>query len=522
MTLHGKNFIGFSLSNQGSKTYQAENPTQGEVLPGEFHTATLDEIESCCQKAEQAYLSYKLVSGSDKAKFLRKIAQNIIDLGPALIERCVAETGLPEARITGERGRTCGQLNLFADLIEKGSWVNARIDAAQPDRTPLPKPDVRSMERALGPVAVFGASNFPLAFSTAGGDTASALAAGCPVVYKAHPGHPGATELVTSAIVEAIRECGLPEGVFTMIHSPTAEGGQALVQNPNIKAVGFTGSLNAGRAIYNTAAARPEPIPVYAEMGSSNPVLLLPETLKLHAETIATGLSGSICLGAGQFCTNPGMTILIEDETTEKFIQLLSENIKNSAAGTVVHHSIKQGYDKALQAKLNAQGVEVLSQSESVNANADTSVQPSLFKASAETVINNPNLQDEVFGPCTFIVTCKDKIQVRELIQHLDGQLTASIFGENSDLETFQQEIALLENKAGRLIINQYPTGVEVCSAMFHGGPYPASTDPKSTSVGTLAIHRFTRPVCYQNFPQSLLPDELKDSNPLKIEQMLN
>jgi len=522
MNLHGKNFIGFNLSNKGAQTYRAENPRNGDLLAGEFSVATENEIQLCCELAEQAFLNYKLISGRDKAKFLRAIAENIVALGSNLIERCIAETGLPEARIIGERGRTCGQLNLFADLLEKGSWVNARIDLAQPARTPLPKSDIRSMERAIGPVAVFGASNFPLAFSTAGGDTVSALAAGCPVVYKAHPGHPGVTELVTEAILQAIKKCGLPEGVFSMIHSPTAEGGQMLIQNPLIKAVGFTGSLNAGRAIYNAAASRLEPIPVYAEMGSSNPVLILPMALQNQCESIAAGLTTSVCLGAGQFCTNPGMTIVIEDETTDKFIATLSQQLQNSPAGTVVHKSIKQSYERSLHAKLNAHGVELLGQSDSINDYEATSVQPTLFKANANAVIANPNLQAEVFGPCTFLVTCRDQNQVRELIQHLDGQLTASIFGETSDFENFKHEIQLLENKVGRLIINQFPTGVEVCAAMFHGGPYPAATDSRATSVGTLAIHRFTRPVCYQNFPQNLLPDELKDSNPLNIEQMRN
>lgn len=522
MALHGQNFVGFSLSADGGKVINAENPITGETLEGNFIEATEAEINKCCVLAKEAFEIYRNKSGKERAAFLRKISEKVMDLGDELVERAMAETGLPEGRIRGERGRTCGQLNLFADVAEEGSWVNARIDQPIPDREPLPKPDVRYMERALGPVAVFGASNFPLAFSTAGGDTASALAAGCSVVLKAHPAHPGTAELVAKAAISAAKECGMPEGIVSMVHGLSHETGQALVKHPEIKAVGFTGSIPGGRAIFDVAASRPEPIPVYAEMGSSNPVFILPEALQNKSDDIAAGMSGSICLGAGQFCTNPGMTILLDSPESEDFISKLASAIENSPAGTMVHSSIKTGYERELDAKLNAAGVELVARSSATTGNPATAAQPTLFRTSFENYKANSALNKEVFGPCTFVVTCKNKDEFVELIDGLEGHLTSTVHGDGSDFETYGDLLNLLETKAGRLIINQYPTGVEVCASMLHGGPYPASTDSRTTSVGTAAIHRYARPVCYQNFPQSLLPDELKDSNPLGVRQMIN
>jgi len=522
MALHGQNFVGYSLSTEGSQVINAENPVNGETLEGNFIEATENEINKSCELAKKAFDIYRNKSGKERAAFLRKIAEKVMDLGDELVERAMAETGLPEARIRGERGRTCGQLNLFADVAEEGSWVNARIDRAIPDREPLPKPDVRYMERALGPVAVFGASNFPLAFSTAGGDTASALAAGCSVVLKAHPAHPGTAELVASAAIAAAKECDMPEGIVSMVHGLSHEVGGTLVKHPEIKAVGFTGSIPGGRAIFDIAASRPEPIPVYAEMGSSNPVFILPEALNTRMDDIATGMSGSICLGAGQFCTNPGMTILLESAESEEFISKLADNLAASPAGTMVHSSIKSGYDKELSAKLEAAGVELVARSSATTDNPATAAQPALFRTTFANYKENSELNKEVFGPCTFVVTCKDKNEVEELIEGLEGHLTSTVQGDGQDFENYGNLLNLLEKKAGRLIINQYPTGVEVCASMLHGGPYPASTDSRTTSVGTAAIHRYARPVCYQNFPQSLLPDELKDSNPLGVRQMID
>lgn len=522
MALHGQNFVGFSLSAEGSQVINAENPINGKTLEGNFIEATEAEINKSCELAKAAFDIYRNKSGKERAVFLRKIAENVVNLGDELVERAMAETGLPEARIRGERGRTCGQLNLFADLAEEGSWVNARIDQAIPDREPLPKPDVRYMERAIGPVAVFGASNFPLAFSTAGGDTASALAAGCPVVLKAHPAHPGTAELVASAAIAAAKECGMPEGTVSMVHGLSHKVGQTLVQHPEIKAVGFTGSIPGGRAIFDIAAARPEPIPVYAEMGSSNPVFILPQALQTKMDDLAAGMSGSICLGAGQFCTNPGMTVLLESPESEAFISKLADLLGSSPAGTMVHSSIKNGYEKELSAKLSAPGVELIARSSASTENPATAAQPALFRTSFDNYKSNKDLNKEVFGPCTFVVTCKNKAEMTELIEGLEGHLTSTVHGEGEDFETYGDLLNRLEKKAGRLIINQYPTGVEVCASMLHGGPYPASTDSRTTSVGTAAIHRYARPVCYQNFPQSLLPDELKDDNPLGVRQMIN
>ena len=522
MALHGQNFVGSKLSADGSKVINAENPVNGETLTGDFIEATESEINKSCELAKDAFEIYRNKSGKERAAFLRKIAEKVMDLGDELVERAMEETGLPEGRIRGERGRTCGQLNLFADVAEEGSWVNARIDQAIPNREPLPKPDVRYMERAIGPVAVFGASNFPLAFSTAGGDTASALAAGCSVVLKAHPAHPGTAELVASAAISAAKECDMPEGIISMVHGLSHNVGQTLVEHPAIKAVGFTGSIPGGRAIFDIAARRPEPIPVYAEMGSSNPVFILPQALQTKMADITSGMSGSICLGAGQFCTNPGMTILLESAESEELISKLADALSNSPAGTMVHSSIKNGYEKELNAKLEASGVELVARSSATTDNPATAAQPTLFRTSYANYKNNPELNKEVFGPCTFVITCKDKAELVEFIEGLEGHLTSTVHGDGTDFETYGDLLNLLEKKAGRLIINQYPTGVEICASMLHGGPYPASTDSRTTSVGTAAIHRYARPVCYQNFPQSLLPEELKDSNPLDVRQMIN
>ena len=520
--MHGKNFIGFSLKAEGTTSIEAVNAATGETLETKFVDATAAETAEACALATQAFAEYKLKSGKEKAAFLRAIAEKIVALGDELIDRCHAETALPLARLNGERGRTCGQLNLFATLLEEGSWLNARIDTAQPDRAPLPKSDIRYMERPIGPVAVFGASNFPLAFSTAGGDTASALAAGCPVVVKAHPAHPGSAELVAQAIIEAAKETGMPEGVFSMVNGSTPANGIALVNDPNIKAVGFTGSLGAGRAIYNAAAARPEPIPVYAELGSSNPVFVLPEALKTRGEALATGLSGSVCMGAGQFCTNPGLVVLVDSPESTKFVEDLGAALANSPAGTTVHSSIKDGYEKTLAAKIADEAVSVIAKSEATTDNAATAVQPQLIATSGAALLEKPELAHEVFGPVTLVVTCADEAELYAVAKSLEGQLTTSLQAETADVENFAAILPILEEKCGRIIINEFPTGVEVCSSMMHGGPYPASTDVRSTSVGTAAIHRYTRPVSYQSFPDAFLPAELQNSNPLGIMRLVD
>jgi 2,5-dioxopentanoate dehydrogenase len=515
--LTGQNFIAGQRLAAGTTTFTATNASTGDLLPGTFTEATSAEIDSACALAAGAFDAYRKTSAVERAAFLRTIADNLLELGETLVERTMAETGLPQGRIVGERGRTMGQLRLFAGLIEEGTYLDARIDNAQPDRAPMPKGDLRYMKIALGPVAVFGASNFPLAFSTAGGDTASALAAGCPVVVKAHPAHPGCAELVAGAISAAVKSCGLPAGTFSMVNGTGADSGQALVMNADIKAVGFTGSINAGRAIYNAAASRPEPIPVYAEMGSSNPVFVLPKALANRGTAIAEGLAASVCMGAGQFCTNPGLSVVIDSENATNFINKTAEVLGSSPAGTTVHSSIKDAYEREVAAKLAVDGVDQLQRSAATTANSGTAVQPLLFKTSAANYGKNSELNSEVFGPCTFAVTCKDKEELFSLANELEGHLTATIFGDDEDFADFADLVTVLERRAGRVIVNEYPTGVEVCPSMQHGGPYPASTDTRTTSVGTAAIDRFVRPVAFQNFPQSLLPVELQDENSLSI-----
>ena len=513
--VHGKNFIGAELSAKGTKNFHATNPQNDTQLEGTFTEATTEEINQACRKANRAFPLYRKKTAGERADLLYKIAEKI-ENHPTLVKRTCEESGLPEARIIGERGRTCGQLRLFANLIIEGSWVDAHIDIAQPDRKPLPKPDLRKMNVAIGPVAVFGASNFPLAFSTAGGDAASALAAGCPIVVKAHPAHPGCAEIVAEIILEAIQETNMPEGTFSMVNGASAEVGQTLIKNPAIKAVGFTGSVAAGRAIFNSAATRPEPIPVYAEMGSSNPVFILPE--KIKDEALPSGIVSSVCMGAGQFCTNPGMLVAIKSDATDQLLEKIATLIKEQPSGTTVHASIKKSYDRELNIKTSVSNVKVLAQSNINGAHPSTSVAPTLFITSAKNYFANlEELKSEVFGPCTMAIICDNEEEMLEFAQNLEGHLTSSLQATNNDLEEFKNLLSSLETRCGRLIINQFPTGVEVCPSMQHGGPYPASTDTRTTSVGTGAIHRFVRPVAYQNFPQGLLPDELRDNNPLGL-----
>lgn len=516
MNLHGKNIIAGALSAQGTNQLQGIDPATQEALPGQFTLATKSEIDQALEAAQQAFVVYRRTKPAQRAAFLRKIAENILGLGAALIERTMAESGLPQARLEGERGRTMGQLNKFADTLLEGSWVQARIDRAQPERQPLPRPDIRSMHIPIGPVAVFGASNFPLAFSVAGGDTASALAAGCPVIVKAHPSHPGASELVAGAIAAAAEQCGLPAGVFSMLHGAVAESGY-LVQHPLLKAVGFTGSLKAGRALFDLAAARPEPIPVYAEMGSVNPVFILPDFLKTKGAEIAPGLCGSITLGSGQFCTNPGLVLCVENEGLPSFLEVLAQNIQNTAPGLMLNAGIKKAFENGL-AQLEAHtGVEILGKAQATTGqNQGTAA---VLKCTARQFLQDDRLQEEVFGPSSLVVVAEQAAELEPVIAQLHGQLTATIYGTEQDFRDFPELIDLLTQKVGRLLFGGFPTGVEVCDAMVHGGPYPATTDARSTSVGTAAIFRFVRPVAYQNFPDAFLPEALQDANPAKISR---
>ncbi len=520
MGLTGKNIIGNEKSSESKSTFKAVNPVTGRELETVFYEATPAEVDRAVQKAEAAFKIYRAVSGQKKADFLDKMADGILATGDALIQRCMAETGLPEARITGERDRTINQIRLFAGLIREGSWVDARIDRAQPDRQPVPKPDIRSMQKALGPVGVFGASNFPLAFSVAGGDTVSALAAGCAVVVKAHPAHPGTCELVGDAIESAIQKAKMPEGIFSMIHGRSNDVGMSLVKHPLIKAIGFTGSFRGGKALFDAAAQRPEPIPVYAEMGSTNPVFILPGALKDKKEQIAAGLTASVTLGVGQFCTNPGLVFLHKSAVTDDFKKTVGENFSAAVSGTMLSDDIRKAYKNSADRLAAKTGVEVLGRGREAGTGSQGA--PLVMHTTAKKFMSDKTFEEEVFGPSTLTVTADQKSELLEIAENLRGHLTATLWVNNEDLADYVDVIGILERKAGRLIINGFPTGVEVCHAMIHGGPFPATTDSRSTSVGTTAIRRFTRPVCYQNFPDGMLPVELKDGNPLNILRLID
>jgi 2,5-dioxopentanoate dehydrogenase len=517
----GHNFIGFEKKASGEKKLLAFSTVLKNNLPGEFVIATQSEIQTAVEKATTAFEIYKRTSFEERAEFLDSIADEIMQLGDALIERAHLESGLPEARITGERGRTVGQLKLFASLLREGSFVEAIIDTALPDRKPLPRSDLRRMMHPIGPVAVFAASNFPLAFSTAGGDTASALAAGCPVIVKAHSAHLGTNELVASAIIKAAQKCHMPDGVFSSLIGEGAQLGQQLVKHPGIKAVGFTGSFRGGMALLKAAVnEREEPIPVYAEMSSINPVLVLPNKIKQDVDGVASQLSASITLGVGQFCTNPGLVYVLKDANTETFIQKLAKALQQVLPATMLNQTICGAYYKERQQLLSTQNVETVwtgdEGKEAYKAGA------SLAKTTAKNFNENSSLQNEVFGPSSLVVVCEDENELRSALQSLHGQLTGTVIGTQDDFKEFQSCVEILVSKVGRVIYNGVPTGVEVCHAMMHGGPFPSTTFPHFTSVGTEAVKRFLRPVCYQDCPKEFLPDALKDENPLHIMRKVN
>lgn len=485
------------------------------------HTdATMSDVNAAMQEAHIAFLSYKNFPGKKKAEFLRAIADEIEALGTQLVATAMRETNLPEARIINERGRTTGHCRMFADLVEDGSWIEARIDTAIPDRVPAPKADIRKMLVPVGPVVVFGAANFPLAYSTAGGDTISALAAGCTVIVKAHPAHAETSELIAGAINKAIEKTGMPQGLFQHVHGASFEVGQALVKHPFTKAVGFTGSLAGGKALFDLANQRQEPIPVFAEMSSINPVILLPETLQRDAEKTAANLAASITLGVGQFCTNPGLIIALEGEGLNRFINALSIEFQKAMPGTMLHQGIADNYSKKLGQTLSQKGVKVEGQS-SLEGNSSQG-RPHIASVTAAEYIKNPMLAEEVFGPFSLIVRCKNNDELHTVINRSHGQLTSTIISDESELTKYSSLLNMLVEKAGRLVVNGVPTGVEVCPSMQHGGPFPATTDSRFSAVGTDAIKRFARPVAFQNFPDSILPDELREENPLRIWRLRN
>lgn len=518
--MDGRNIIGQRKSGNPNGIINIFGPGLQRVLEGSFHTATDEDIDTALKLATDAHKSWRHISNSQIANFLNAIADEIMTLGDSLIQRAIQESGLPEGRIKGERGRTINQIKMFANLVEEGSWLEATIDPAIPDRTPMPRADIRKMLQPIGPVVVFTASNFPLAFSTAGGDTIAALAAGCPVIVKAHESHLGTNALVAIAIQRAAESSGMPEGVFSSLNGLGYELGQKLILHPLTKAIAFTGSLRGGRAIYDAAAKRESPIPVFAEMGSVNPVLILPDALKNRGAQIANQFANSITLGVGQFCTNPGIIIGIEGEAMNLFIEKLSQVISDKAAETMLNKGIYQNYKLSKELALDQKGVQLIAEGKTTDKGFPGIATVATIKA-ADFVLN-PTLHEEVFGPFSLVIQCSDENELQDVIVQLEGQLTGTVIGESSEILAHQELIENLKERVGRIVFNGVPTGVEVGFAMHHGGPYPASTDARFTSVGADAIKRFARPVCYQDCPMELLPDALKDANPLGIWRKIN
>jgi NADP-dependent aldehyde dehydrogenase len=515
----GEMLIGARSVRGGQGGVLAVNPATGEQMAPEFGGGSAKNVDDACTLAGRAFDAYRATTLEQRAHFLETIAQGIMDLGDVLVERVMSESGLPRPRIEGERTRTVGQLRLFAALVREGRWLGVTLDSAMPDRKPLPRPDLRTRKIPLGPVAVFGASNFPLAFSVAGGDTASALAAGCPVVAKSHPSHLGTSELVGRVIQKAVADCGLPEGVFSLLVGDGNAVGEALVAHPAIQAVGFTGSRRGGRALVAIAAAREVPIPVFAEMSSTNPVFLLPGALAERAETIASGLIDSVTLGTGQFCTKPGLVFAVAGTDFERFQQAAEAAIGAKAATTMLNAGIENAYRHG-----TAQWADKVSRLASGGAAATgaCSGQPMLFATTAQNFLATPALREEVFGPATLLIACRDVEELVGAAEHLSGQLTATLHLADADMELAGRLLPVLERKAGRILANGFPTGVEVSHAMVHGGPSPATSDSRATSVGAMAIERFLRPVCYQDIPAALLPEPLQDGNPLHLLRLID
>ena len=500
-TPHGKHLI----AGQWVSSAQQFNssPAHGDAFS--FSVGSVDLVDQAVQAAESAFYEFSATSRAERAAFLNTIAEEIEARAEAVTQIGTSETGLPTARLEGERGRTCGQLRLFAQHILEGEYLDRRHDQALPERQPLPRADLRLMQRPIGPVAVFGASNFPLAFSTAGGDTASALAAGCPVVVKGHSAHPGTGEIIAEAIHAAIQKCDMPAGVFSLIQGGNREVGSALVQHPLMKAVGFTGSLAGGRALFDLCAARPEPIPFFGELGSVNPMFLFENAISNRGEALAKGWAGSLTMGAGQFCTNPGIAVLIKGEAAEKFVTTAKEALASVPAQTMLTDGIADAYRSGQKRIAESAGVrEVLATSCDLR-----DATPYLYQTTAKEWLANEALAEEVFGPLGVIVIAEDQAEMLAIASSLEGQLTCTLHLDDADIDSAKRFMPILERKAGRVLANAFPTGVEVCDSMVHGGPYPASTNFGATSVGTMAIRRFLRPVCFQDIPTALLPQDL-------------
>jgi NADP-dependent aldehyde dehydrogenase len=515
MRITGEMLIGAEAVRGTAGTLRAFDPARNVEIDPEFGAGDANDVDRACGLAREAFDSFRHAPLEQRARLLESIGDRIMALGDALIERAHVETALPKARLEGERARTVGQLKLFAALVRDGRWLGATLDSALPERKPLPRPDLRMRKIPVGPVAVFGASNFPLAFSVAGGDTASALAAGCPVVVKAHPAHLGTSELVGRAVQQAVSESGLPSGVFSLVIGAGNAIGEALVAHPAIKAVGFTGSRAGGLALSTIAARRREPIPVFAEMSSVNPSFVLPGALAARSETIANGFVESLTLGVGQFCTNPGLIVVLEGPHLQSFVDAAARALEKKGAQTMLTAGIASAYRDGVKRRTGVNGVKQIA--EGAASEAAHAALPVLFGASKQTFLSEPPLEDEIFGPTSLIVTCSSIDEMIDLAEHLEGQLTATLHVESDDFELASKLLPTLERKAGRILANGYPTGVEVSHAMVHGGPFPATSDPRATSVGTLAIERFLRPVCYQDLPAALLPEALRDDNPLGL-----
>ncbi|MDR6787448.1 NADP-dependent aldehyde dehydrogenase [Sphingomonas sp. BE138] len=507
-------------ARQADKRFTSVDPSTGDTLTPDFSSAGPDAVDAACALAAEAFPTYTATDPESRAAFLEEITEEILALGDDLIVRAMQESGLPRARLEGERGRTVGQLKLFAQVVRQGDWLDATIDPAMPDRQPLPRPDLRRMNVALGPVAVFGASNFPLAFSVAGGDTASALAAGCPVVVKGHPAHPGTGEMVARAIAKAVEKAGLPAGVFSYLPGETNELGGAIVRDPRIKAVGFTGSRGGGMALMKIAAEREEPIPVYAEMSAINPVVIMPHALEARGAALAPAYVQSLTMGAGQFCTNPGLVLAIAGPALDAFVEAAGQALTESAPAVMLTPGIHASFEKGVDALASHSAVTTVARGK-VGEGVNQAV-GALFRTDADAFLADRALGHEVFGSSSIVVACRDLAEVKKVIASLEGQLTATLQIDAEDEADAKSLIPVLADRVGRILVNGWPTGVEVAPAMVHGGPFPATSDGRTTSVGTSAIYRFLRPVSLQNLPAGLLPDALSDANPWQIARRID
>ena len=507
-------------TRQAETRFTAVNPATGETLTPDFSSAGADAVAEACALADVAFPAFAATDPETRAAFLERIADNIVGLGDDLIVRAMAESGLPRMRLEGERGRTVGQLKLFAGVVRQGDFLDATIDPAMPDRAPLPRPDLRRVNVAIGPVAVFGASNFPLAFSVAGGDTASALAAGCPVVVKGHPAHPGTGELVARAIAQAVKDSGLPAGVFSYLPGETNELGAALVRDPRIQAVGFTGSRGGGLALVRIAAEREEPIPVYAEMSSINPVVLFPAALAARGEAMGKEFVASLTMGAGQFCTNPGLVLAIDGPDLDAFIASAATAMTDAAPATMLTPGIHASFEQGVDALAGHDAVKTVARGK-VGDGVNQAV-GAIFDTTAEAFLADRALSHEVFGSSSVVVRCRDMAEIARVIAGLEGQLTATLQMDAADEADAARLVPVIARRVGRILANGWPTGVEVAPAMVHGGPFPATSDGRTTSVGTLAIARYLRPVCFQNLAPALLPAALDDANPWGIARRLD